>query len=312
MKLKYTTESLPTLFVESGQDNEYELLDYLNVVNARSKFTVRHKTCGFVYNVTCSNFFSCKRGCANCAGNLSKYSISTIETIFLQHEKSKEYKLVDFSEVKSSHSKFIVEHLACGFVFAVDVISFFRGNGGCARCGGKERKYTQENFLNVWNSVSQNDEYELISYLNVENAHSKFTLKHKICNHIYNVSCHKFFNSKQRCPNCQRSKGEDKVAEILSRNNIDFIAQHTIKGCKKVALLRFDFFVKQFNILIEYQGEQHYRPNKQFGGESRFKKQQEYDEYKRVFAYENGYMLLEIPYWDYKNIEQILKTALNL
>ena len=33
---------------------------------------------------------------------------------------------------------------------------------------------------------------------------------------------------------------------------------------------RLDFFLPDYNIAIEYQGEQHFKPIKYFGGEKRF------------------------------------------
>ena len=64
-------------------------------------------------------------------------------------------------------------------------------------------------------------------------------------------------------------------------------------------MLSFDFHIPSVNLLIECQGEQHYR-SKNFGGcfkdlaEKNFKIQQHHDLLKRKFAKENGIDLLEI------------------
>ena len=60
------------------------------------------------------------------------------------------------------------------------------------------------------------------------------------------------------------------------------------------------------NLLIEYQGIQHFKPIDTFGGEERFKYQQEKDNIKRAFAKENNIKLIEIPY-TYKTKEDIKK-----
>ena len=60
-------------------------------------------------------------------------------------------------------------------------------------------------------------------------------------------------------------------------------------------LLRFDFYLPDYDIYIEYQGRQHYMPIGYFGGEPQYEKQVEYDNLKRKWA---GDKLLEITYID--------------
>ena len=65
-------------------------------------------------------------------------------------------------------------------------------------------------------------------------------------------------------------------------------------------------------MLIEFQGRQHYECVDIFGGEDQFKIQQEHDKRKRQYAKDNNINLLEIAYWDLKNIEKILSRELSL
>ena len=77
------------------------------------------------------------------------------------------------------------------------------------------------------------------------------------------------------------------------------------------------FFVPSKNLCIEYQGEQHYEPV-DFAGKGiewakmKFEENQEKDNIKRIFCKDNNINLLEIPYWDYENIEEILSRELGL
>ena len=79
--------------------------------------------------------------------------------------------------------------------------------------------------------------------------------------------------------------------------------------------LRFDFYIDDKKVLLEYNGRQHYMPV-DFKGEgqeialAKFKNQQIYDDLKRTFANENNYDLIEIPYWEENNIEIILTEKL--
>ena len=82
--------------------------------------------------------------------------------------------------------------------------------------------------------------------------------------------------------------------------------------------LRFDFLIENENykpIVIEYNGEQHYRPvtfgkNSQEKAEENFKKQKEHDNIKREFCKKYDYNLLEIHYKDYGDINKIISGYL--
>ena len=67
-----------------------------------------------------------------------------------------------------------------------------------------------------------------------------------------------------------------------------------------------------YNVLIEYQGEQHYEPQDFFGGEERYIEQQEHDKRKREYAKLHNIKLLEISYKNFDNITEILNKELGL
>jgi len=62
--------------------------------------------------------------------------------------------------------------------------------------------------------------------------------------------------------------------------------------------LELDVFVSDKNIGFEYQGQQHYRPMKHWGGEEAFKRGLERDERKRHICKALGVELIEISYRD--------------
>ena len=63
-------------------------------------------------------------------------------------------------------------------------------------------------------------------------------------------------------------------------------------------------------MFIEYNGEQHYNVTGYFGGEQKLKDTQARDMALRQYCKEHKIKLIEIPYWDYDNIETILKKEL--
>lgn len=111
---------------------------------------------------------------------------------------------------------------------------------------------------------------------------------------------------------CLTSKSESIICDYCLNNNIIFEIHKKFENLVGVknGKLSYDFYLPQYNLLIECQGEQHYRPIEYFGGEKQFVIQREHDKRKRNYVENNNYELLEIPYWEYDNVENILNEKL--
>lgn len=112
------------------------------------------------------------------------------------------------------------------------------------------------------------------------------------------------------CPSCNSSKGELEIESILKINNIIYTKNKTFAGCKYKNLLKFDFYLPDLNICIEYDGIQHFKSIPTFGGDKVFKENKIRDQIKNKFCKTNKIKLLRIPYTDFKNIENILSNFL--
>ena len=75
------------------------------------------------------------------------------------------------------------------------------------------------------------------------------------------------------------------------------IPQKTFDDLKDKTYLSYDYYLPEYNMLIEYQGIQHYE-SVSFNGKdyTDLEKQQYHDNLKREYAKENGYKLLELKY----------------
>ncbi len=108
------------------------------------------------------------------------------------------------------------------------------------------------------------------------------------------------------------SKGEEQIKYILDKYNIRYIQQYKYINCRNILELRFDFYLPDYNILIEFDGKQHFKPQKYFGGEIGYECRIMCDNIKNIYAELNKIPLLRISYLDYKNIEKILIEYLKL
>jgi hypothetical protein len=81
--------------------------------------------------------------------------------------------------------------------------------------------------------------------------------------------------------------------------------------CKSIRPLKFDFYFPEIQLCLEWNGRQHYESFDFFGGDKAFEGNQLRDQIKRDYCKENNIRLLEIPHWEFKNIETILEKELS-
>lgn len=73
------------------------------------------------------------------------------------------------------------------------------------------------------------------------------------------------------CPKCNSSKLEEKIRLLLLNNEINFKEQYHFNWFTNDKM-KVDFFLLEYNVVIECQGIQHFKPVKRFGGIDGFKK----------------------------------------
>ncbi len=170
---------------------------------------------------------------------------------------------------------------------------------GCKKC----MAFTNEEFIERAKEIHGNKyDYSLVEY-------KRSNLKVKIICPIHGIfeqvpSNHVYFGN--GCPKCKASHGENGIRKILLENNISFEEQKTFNECKNIHKLRFDFYLPEYNLCIEYQGRQHFEPYS-FGEKSleKFNNQKKNDEIKRNYCISKGIKLLEIKYDEDINVKLI-------
>lgn len=89
------------------------------------------------------------------------------------------------------------------------------------------------------------------------------------------------------------------IVKILQKEKINFIREKTFQDLKNRAL-RFDFYLYEKNVIIEIDGEYHFKPIR---GRAAFLKQTGYDRRKNSYCLANNILLYRIPYWKIKTIK---------
>jgi hypothetical protein len=99
------------------------------------------------------------------------------------------------------------------------------------------------------------------------------------------------------CQTCSYSKGEKEIVKYLKKHKINYIPQKSFDDLKYKYKLRVDFYIPTQEIVIEYNGEQHYKPNEFFGGEKGFKESMKRDKLKEIYCKKNN-IIFEIIRYD--------------
>ena len=100
----------------------------------------------------------------------------------------------------------------------------------------------------------------------------------------------------------------------ILNNSINFEREKKFDNCKgKRRVLSFDFYLPEYNILIEFDGRQHFEPVNFHGcsdeqAQKSYLELKENDKIKNDFAKLNNYHLLRIKFDQINKIEKILKV----
>ena len=109
------------------------------------------------------------------------------------------------------------------------------------------------------------------------------------------------------------SKGEKEIINFLLKHKIFFEQEKSFIDClsPKYNKLRFDFYIPEKNILIEYDGEHHYKPvNKYKRAKIVHKQTVIHDQIKNKYANNNDIVLIRIPYYSFKSLSLLLTIHL--
>ena len=97
------------------------------------------------------------------------------------------------------------------------------------------------------------------------------------------------------------SSYEEYFVEIFQKEDVRFVREINFKDLKH-GLFRFDFFLEEDNILVEVDGQYHFKPIR---GRRELLKQQEHDRKKNSYCLANGIKLYRVPYWEISTIKKV-------
>lgn len=269
--------------------------------------------CGHEWQSPVHNRNHGKRGCPYCVGRkacLSNCLVTKYPELSKEWHPTLNTKLTPFDVVGKSGKK--VWWLGkCGHEWNAKIVDRACGND-CPFCTG--RIVCESNCLAKLSPEVAKEWHQ------TKNDMTPFDITNKShwkvwwlcnCGHEWqSIISNRTGKLKSGCPKCQpKSKAENIIRDVLELLNCNYKQEFKIKECKNKKSLPFDFALFDTDNLvglIEYQGEQHYKPTRFRNHLVDLEKIQIRDKIKANYCAANKIPLLIMPYWT-KDIPEVVK-----
>lgn len=283
---KYDTDKIVEKFKSvHGDKYDYSLVEYQKI---KLKVKILCLACKEIFEQNPYQHYS-GEGCPNCGGTKRLTHQKFVEKANSIHGIGEfDYSLDSY---KSSHTLILIKH-KCGHEFRTKPANHIHRKSGCPECNGGVC-HSKEKFVEKAVKI-HGDKYD---YSDSEYKNSLSILK------IFCKDCNKHFKQKAAhhvggagCQRCCESRGERLIANYLDKMSIKYIRQYRDKTCKCSKVLSFDFYLPDYDIFIEYDGEQHFAPIHCWGGVDSFNKIVRRDKAKNNWILNNNKKLFRISY----------------
>ena len=152
-----------------------------------------------------------------------------------------------------------------------------------------------------------NPQYEKLTVLSIDGKHY---LCECACGNIVILTQNELM--KEGCgAACSVSRGEVCAADIFNELGINYQVQKKFDDFD----MRFDFYLPDYNMIIECDGAQHFRSiNSDWNSDIKLQETRARDSAKQKYCEEHNITLLQIPFWDHDalNVENLKKVVFNV
>ena len=307
MSRKLTTEE----FIKRAKMVHGDKYDYskVNYVNNSTKVTIICPIHGeFEQNMI--NHINGKQGCPKCGGTSKSTTEEFIEKSRKIFGDKYDYSEVNYINNRTSVTIICPEHGK----FSQTPHDHLSNKIGCPKCGGTSKSTTEEFIEKAKRIHGDKYDYSKVNYIN---SHKKVI-----------ITCPKHGDFYQRpndhlsgygCPKCKSSALEKLMRGLLKSNNIKFKEQKSWSWLRYKGKQKVDFYLVDFNVVIECQGIQHFERREFFEKDDTFEERLNRDKNKKKLCEEHGIKVfyfsnlgIDYPYKVYEDFETLINDIKNL
>lgn len=285
-------------------DNKVEPLEEYR---GRSK-TLLHKClqCGYVWSTRPTDTLRGK-SCRFCARTRRAQKLLYTHERYVELLTERNHKVKVIEQYHGNKIPILHECLCCQYQWKTSPRSMLQGQG-CPKCA-HNLKFTTESYQ----QKLRDKEFPYVILEEYKNNQTSTLHLCEKCGLEWKARPSDILQGKG-CPSCAKkdkcSKGEQIIKKYLEVRGIQYHFQYFFDDCAFQSKLPFDFFLPEYNVCIEYDGEHHYQSIDFYGGEQQLKIQQQRDKVKNDYCFSHGILLIRIPYWKTKEINIILDKFL--
>jgi hypothetical protein len=228
------------------------------------------------------------KGCRLCSPNCKKNTTSFLKELKIKFGDTLDYSFVVYKTYKTPISLVCHKH----GLFIKTPKYLMESKHACSKCSGVVPT-TKSEFINQANLIH----FDSYNYDNVNLNGSK----RKVI-----ITCKKHGDFEQTpnkhlsgngCGSCVSSKGENLIENFFILHNIKYKREYNLlKNTFTGSWLRSDFFLPKYNLVLEYDGIQHFKPVPFFGGVKKLKMTQTNDNIKNKYCIENKIDFIRFKY----------------
>lgn len=252
-KIKHTNQT----FIENAKTIHNDKYDYSKVeyVNNRTKVCIICPEHG-EFCQTPANHLKGQQ-CPKCSGRKCLSNVEIIEKAKKIHGNKYDYSKLQRGKTLSEKGV-IVCPIHGEFLQRIDI----HLNGmGCPKCAGKY--ITTCDFINESKKI-HGDKYDYSKSI-YKSANTKIIVTCPL-HGDFETTPKRHIRRAQGCPICNCSHLEEECRLALERNNISFIVKANKQIIPWIGKKHLDFYLPEYDIAIECQGEQHFKSIDAFGG----------------------------------------------
>ena len=297
VKKRIQKEFIQECINQYGDKYDYKLVKY---INNTTKIDIICNNCKIIFKKTPKHHLYRKQGCKKC--KIIKRDNTKRYNNFVTRAKQIHKDKFNYSSINAENYNCIKVKIFCNrckIFFMQRPSSHLSGCGHIKCCLWLSNK----DFIDRVKKLHKNRySYEKVNYKNNRTKIEIWCKKHKY--YFLQMAQHHLKN--HGCPKCKSSKGELKIIDYLDEKNIKYKFQkiHKFMG----TILKFDFYIPDKKLYIEYDGNQHFIESDYF--EDTLTIVRNRDILKNAYVCHQNLKLLRISYKNFNNITKLLDIYL--